>query len=477
MQLRKDKKPKPIEYDLDYPGSFMDKALFMKNLDKAHRSGKSPQVTISKAEYILVGNEKGTVRGKVSGGEILADGDVDAYLMDNYGDGSYVLDSMDKDFNSPGKYKTNIGDVKEKKEKKKSEDGDETKSSKKSTDAIVTALINQNTELTKAYMQFMAQNQQNTRSSSEDLEHIAKTIKELKSDDGEYRQMVNQLIGGLIQNAFSPGSSFEETLRAVQLLKEVSPEVKQEDTLTSVVNLLFQIFAARAGGGQPQFTPQQMQMLQQYIPGLAGQGQQPLPPGQTQAQPQTQAPLAGTQPQTQTTPQPQAQTPAQDISQSSNERHRMFYSIWIDPLRNAITSGQSDYDIAKWMVDMMEYSVDLMRLDPRNEPHPLVAAMVRYWDNPIELNKELYKFFDSIPELAGMKQRQDSIQANIVSVYTGSPDTEMTGQPEEPLTGAKEDDADNADLGGQQVGDADQQDGEAVSGEIAELEDDPSQLP
>ena len=41
-----------------------------------------------------------------------------------------------------------------------------------------------------------------------------------------------------------------------------------------------------------------------------------------------------------------------------------------------------------------------------------------------------------------MKQKQDSIQANIIVIYTGSPDTEITGQPEEPLAGSNAD-ADN----------------------------------
>lgn len=455
MRGKKDKEPKHVDYGFEYSGSFTDKGTLMKNLEKAKRYDKSPYVTISGADYILVGSESATIkRANVPGAEIMGSGDPDAYVMDNFGDGSYILEGWDKDHEFLGKYKTNIGDVKEKKQKKKSEDGDETKSSKKSTDAIVTALINQNTELQKAYMQSMTDMRQSRTSSSEDLEHIAKTLKELRGDDGEMRQLQIQFMSAAIQNLLNPQSSLEEMLRTMQAMREFAPQLQQEDnTLNSLLNLVVSLFAARAGGGQPELTPQQLQMVKQYIPQL--QGQQPLPPGQTQAQPQPQAPLAGAQPQPQTTPQPQAQTPTQDISKSSNDEHRQFYNMYIDKIRRAVTGGQSDYDIAKKIIDMMEYSVDYMR----NDPHPLVAGMVSNMDNPVGLNAELYKFFDAIPELAGLKQKQDSIHANIVEIYTGGPG----------------DDADNADVG--EIGDADQQDREADSDKSTELEDDPSQVP
>lgn len=353
-------------------------------------------------------------------------GSIESVLSSEYGGGTYEVNLVNRDSEVKGKYSYEIGGSPKGKRKSSSSEEQETPKgkSKKSTtdeafyrvlDKLADAAISQKT------------------SSAEELNRNLQMMKELKSDDGDYREMVNQLIGGVIQNAFSgQSSSFEEILRAVQLLKEVSPQIQPEDTMTSVVNLLGTIFASKLGGGQAQFTPDQVQMIQRYIPQFAGQ--QPLPPGQTQAQPQPQAQqLAGTQPQT--TPQPQPQTPARDISQSSNEAHRRFYYVFIDPIRRAITGGESDYDIAKKIIDMMEYSVDYMS----NDPHPLVAGMVRNMDNPVELNKELYKFFDSIPELAGMKERQNSIQVNIVAIYTGAPDTEITGQPEENLTGTDAD--------------------------------------
>lgn len=433
MLRRKDKAPK-VEFG---KSTGYDQSEFLKKLKQTQDSGGA---MIELYERKTAGQPgKGSYVDSIPGQEALTYASYDGFLKERYGDGIYNSIIMDSKSEYVWQYTAHIGNAKLQKEKS----GDKEKKSADKTSladmaAVLTAVVSPVYQVLTAMISQMG-------SKNNDFD-FAKYIEVLQNAQ-------SQAFTNALQLASVGADPLESAERLISISKAIQPAIQPEDSMTSLINAIPALAglavnlkgqqqpmgqlqqALPPGQTQAQLTPQQLQQVQAYI--------QQLQTGQTQA------PLAGTQ--------PQAQTPAQDISKSSNEEHRQFYYMYIDKIRRAVTGGESDYDIAKKIIDMMEYSVDYMR----NDPHPLVAGMVTNMDNAVGLHEELYKFFDAIPELAGHKQKQDSIQANIIEIYTGGPP----------------DDADNADLGGQQVGDADQQDGKADSGESKEPDDDQGQLP
>jgi len=335
-------------------------------------------------------------------------GNIESVLSESFGGGMYELNLVSGDSEVKSKYNYDIAGNPKGRRQTSSED-QQTRSSKKSSgdsEALVTVLG----KLADAAIG------QRT-SYADEWNRALELARELKGDDGEYRQMMSQMLSGVMQNALTQGPmDIENALQIIQLSRELGPTLHQDDSMSSLLNIvapfLLQAFGPKGTGGQPQLTPEQMQMIQPYLQQLSATQAQPLPPGQAS---QTKAALSSPQAGQQVQQAPAAAKPPQEEKTSGEEDHIRFYRMFIDKFREAISKGASYLELAKKIILMVQYSVDFMS----DDPHPWMIGILENTSNPAAFATELFKFFERIPELAGNKEHQEGIRQAMILYYTG----------------------------------------------------------
>ena len=221
---------------------------------------------------------------------------------------------------------------------------------------------------------------------------------------------------GFISTGQDPLESAE---RLINMSKALQPQIQPEDSSMALLTTL-------AAG--------LMNLSRGASPAMAGVQQQALPPGQSEPS------LSSTQ--TNQLPIGQAQpslagaagSPQLTQTQQTgiNHDHHQFYNMYIDKIRLAVGAGESDHDIAKKMVDMLEYTMDFQRANPHPQVAGLVASLAT---NPIAIKSELQKFFNTIPELSGKSNRQDGIMEQMKEIYL-----EGSNEQNQPDDGSGQDD-------------------------------------
>jgi hypothetical protein len=333
---------------------------------------------------------------------------IESVLAESFGGGIYEVNLVSRDSEVKGRYSYDIAGNPKGRRQTPSEDQQPRSGKKSASDEAFVAVLGKLAEAAIG---------QRT-SSAEEWERSLKLIKELKGEDGEYRQMVTQMLSGIVQNALTQQPmDIENALQIIQLSKELGPTLHQEDSMSSLINLvvpfLLQGLGAKGTGGQPELTPEQMQMVQAYLQQLqAGTAGQPLPPGQAS---QTQAALSSPQATQQVRQAPAQAKPPQEEKTGSEEDQIAFYRMFIEKFRTRITEGASDLELAKKIIVMLEYSVDYMR----DDPHPWMIGILTNMNNPGGFATELVKFFEKIPELVGKSEHQEAIRQAMIALYTG----------------------------------------------------------
>jgi len=372
-------------------------------------------------------------------------GNIESVLSESFGGGIYELNLVSGDSEVKGKYSYDIaGNPKGRRQT--SSDDQQTRSTNKSSDsqALVTVL---------GKLADAAIGQRS--SSAEEWERTLALAKELKGEDGDYRQMMSQMLSGVVQNALTQQPmDIDNALQIIQLSRELGPTLHQDDSMSSLISLvapfLYQAFGAKGTGGQPQLTPEQMQMLQPYLQQLQA-GKALLPPGQT-AQTQGAGDLAASPPEP--SPRQQDRAVVHEPGASPNEPepdeepdpgHQAFYDMTIVPFRAAVAAGATAEQLGNIVLAM----VGTAKQWQGQNPHPLVRGLVAA-STPVELDAAFAMFCAAIPELRQNAALQQQIRDYLATVLKEAYDEQQAAREMQEKVRSRFAEADQADQEGEE---------------------------
>lgn len=295
---------------------------------------------------------------------------------------------------------------------------------------------------------------------------MMKAFSEIGREEREFR---TEMTAAMFTNVLAGGqtSELDSAAKLLQVVRELQPQVEQQDSLTALLQgLLTPIIAQSMAAGNPLASLQKLQAPQQAAPPGASQGG---PSAALATSPPAAAPGGEVRdhrvvPQGQDIPPP-GPAPA--------DPHQAFYDMTILPFRQAAAAGATPEQLGNVLMGIVATAKQWQG----QNPHPLVAELVSA-TTPAELNRGFTAFCSAIPEISQKPGIQAQIRDYLTSVLTRAP---AEVQPDTPGVNGAENEEDEEDVRGPDVGESasgkveDRPDGQGP-GTPEQHEDDPSQV-
>lgn len=394
------KKDKPLSYTNIHQH---DLGGFRLRLDEANKNKKGAALLEAYRQKKFADRLGAVHIGTLDGKEAAEQPSFEGWLLQLFNDGFYKVTVMDRDNRSHGDFFFAVGNPKEEKE-----DKEKTRIEGTATNTYVAGLL----DIVKTVMA--------AQMAGGNGEMYEKAFDRM---DKQFDRML-----GFVSTGNDP---YEQAERLINISKSLQPQINPEDSTMAALTTIATGLMNMARGGS-EITPAHLsQFLAQHDLTLTPSQPNALPPG---VQPQQNLASAaqtsqhqgqfvlGTGP-AQPQPQPTLSGAIETKPQTTgiDPEHQSFYSMYIDKFRRSVSAGASDYTLAEVLIDMVEYTDKYMR----DNPHPqMVAIAPAFRDkNLAVLNTEVEKFLDSIPELAGKKDRHLAIMQMAYNIYyTGGED-------------------------------------------------------
>lgn len=233
--------------------------------------------------------------------------------------------------------------------------------------------------------------------SGEEMERTLRIAKELRSDDGDIKELQKDFMSMSIQNLMTPKETqIEEFLKIYQLIQQIQPTLQPEDPMNNLIGLVgplvTQALSAKMSGGSAQPSPAQLQQIQGYLQ------QAGIDPAALQGLQQPGQQLAGSG---------MAAVPKPDgVSHPEEILEKMLQQF-----RQNIRDDAPAKALAKQIVDLMGSAITWT---PENPP-PILRGLI-FATTPAEFEPEIKKFFAAIPELAGNAELQAQIKLELLKI-------------------------------------------------------------